>query len=133
MDTERQMGENIKRCPVEITLKYIGKKWAINIIRDLFFGKKRFKDFLKSNPELSTKMLSTRLKNLQDAGIIEKRIVNKNPILIEYKLTSMGKALNKTLYELAIFSMEHHPKEVFHHVPNSASEYVPMVKNRFGL
>ena len=54
-----------KCCPIETALKYIGKKWSINIIRDLFMGKRRFRDFLNSSAELSTKMLSQRLKELE--------------------------------------------------------------------
>jgi len=60
------------KCPIETGLKYLGKKWSFEIIRDMFFGKKRFNEFLASKPKLSSKVLSTRLKELQGNGIIEK-------------------------------------------------------------
>ena len=92
-------------CPIQSALGPIGKKWSINIIRDLFMGKKRFKDFLISNPTISTKMLSTRLKELEKDKIIEKKVVSTNPIIIEYVLTTKGRSLNKILYEIALFSI----------------------------
>lgn len=133
MVTKKYMNKNIKCCPIEITLTFLGRKWAINILRDLFFGKKRFSDFLKSNTKLSTKILSLRLKELESYGIIEKLIVNKTPVQIEYKLTRKGNALNKILFEMAIFSMEQSPNEVFHNVPKLTSEYIPAVKKLFNL
>lgn len=133
MDTEKYMNQNIKCCPIEITLTFLGKKWAVNILRDLFFGKKRFSDFLKSNPQLSTKILSVRLKELENNGIIEKRITSKTPVQIEYGLTQKGRALNKILYEMALFSIKQSPNEVFYNAPKSTKMYVPVLKKMFKL
>ncbi|MFX0072287.1 MAG: winged helix-turn-helix transcriptional regulator [Candidatus Hermodarchaeota archaeon] len=110
------MGNN-KKCPIEIALRYIGKKWSLEIIRDFFFGKNRFNEFLESNPKLSSKMLSERLKEFKKNGIIEKKVSNTFPVIIEYELTSKGRALNKILYELAIFAV------------NACNEYSENVKN----
>lgn len=99
-------------CPIEPTLELIGRKWSMNIIRDLFMGKKRFKDFLESNPDLSTKMLSERLKDLETSGMIEKNIVSKSPITVQYALTKKGRGLNKILYEVAAFSLCECPEEI---------------------
>lgn len=103
---------NIKACPIETSVKYIGGKWSINIIRDMFRGKKRFSDFLKENPKISTKMLSARLKELEQNKLIEKRIVNKTPVIIEYYLTQKGMALKNILYELSVFSINEYTKDV---------------------
>jgi DNA-binding HxlR family transcriptional regulator len=94
-------------------MEQLGRKWAIPIIRDLFNGKRRFKEFLESNPELSAKMLSTRLRDLQGHGIVEKRLVRTTPLLIEYGLTEKGQALGDVLYSLALFSIRFHNEEVF--------------------
>ena len=91
----------------------MGKKWTVNIIRDMLLGKKRFTEFLQANPEMSTKMLSQRLRDLEKDAIIKKRIVSKNPVRIEYDLTSRGEDLNKVLFEMSMFSMKHYGKEVF--------------------
>ncbi len=96
---------HIQKCPIETALEYIGKKWTFEIVRDLFFGKKHFNDFLKSNPDLSGKVLSERLKELGENGIIEKKVSNTFPVSIEYELTPKGRALNRIVYELAVFAM----------------------------
>ena len=104
---------NIKACPIETSIKYIGKKWSINILRDLFRGKKRFIEFLKENPKLSTKMLSARLKELEKNQLVEKRIIQKSPIIAVYHLTEKGRALKNILYELSIFSINQYSSDVF--------------------
>ena len=95
-------------CPIASAMEYIGKKWTLEIIRDLFLGKKHFNEILesnkKSNGSLSGKILSERLKELVENGIFEKHIINSFPVSTEYNLTEKGRALNKVLYELAVFS-----------------------------
>ena len=110
---------NMKNCPIEVALNYLGKKWTMHIIRDLFKGKKRFSEFLKANPQISTKMLSLRLTELQDSGLIMKKVVSTTPIKVEYSLTSKGKALNKILFQLAEFSLYNYPNEIYYDKPKS--------------
>ena len=93
-------------CPVNKALVFISKKWSIEIIRDMFFGKKRFKEFKEGNPNLSNKVLSDCLKNLENNRLIKKEIVNSTPVSTEYHLTERGKALNRVIYELAVFALE---------------------------
>ena len=104
---------SFKFCPIECTLDSIGRKWAINIIRDLFLGRRRFSEFLKFNPKLSGKVLSTRLKELQGCGLIEKTVIETTPLLVEYSLTEKGRALGEVLYQIAVFSMRHQVDEVY--------------------
>ena len=101
-----------KSCPIDKTLEYIGKKWNLLIIRDLFLGKKKFNEFLESNPQLSNKVLSQKLKELETRSLIEKRIISKTPLLAEYYLTDRGKALNKVLFEIAMFGVENISQEL---------------------
>lgn len=93
-------------CPVSKALVFIGKKWSIEIIRDMFFGKTRFKEFKEGKPNLSNKVLSNCLRNLENHGIIEKKIINSSPVITEYYLTRRGRSLNRVIYELAVFSLE---------------------------
>ena len=58
-------------CPVDRTLSLINKKWSIQIIRDIFFGKKHFKEF-KEGKDISNKVLSSCLADLEKNGLIEK-------------------------------------------------------------
>ena len=131
METDPELSRNIQNCPVEVAMGYLGRKWSLMIIRDLFFGKRRFSEFLEANPGLSTKMLSTRLRDLAEVGVVEKRITSKDPVLIEYVLTPRGMALNRVLFELAVFSMEQHPEQVFKVPPETITPYLPWVRRMF--
>ena len=105
--------KGLKNCPIETAFRHVGKKWTVNIIRDMLLGKKRFTEFLQANPEMSTKMLSQRLRDLEKDAVIKKRIVSKSPVRIEYVLTAKGEDLNRVLFEMSMFSMKHYGKEVF--------------------
>ena len=93
-------------CPINKAVELFNKKWTIQLIRDMFFGKKQFKDFQEDKPNLSNKVLSQRLKEMEEKGLIEKRIINTSPLSTEYHLTEYGKKLNKVIYELAAFIVE---------------------------
>ena len=92
-------------CPVNETLKIISGKWHLLIIRDLFFGKKRFKEFKKDKPNLSNKVLTECLKDLESNGLISKTNLDDSKIT-EYSLTEEGRKMNRILYELSIFTLE---------------------------
>lgn len=125
--------EALKQCPVEVTLRCIGRKWTLHIIRDLFQGETRFSGILRANPKLSTKTLSLRLRELEKIGLIEKIIKQKTPLLIEYHLTEKGRALGAVIRELAIFSIRYNPSEVFEEIPESFEETINEAKRRFSL
>lgn len=97
--------------PVNETLSFLAKKWNTEIIKDIFCGKKHFKEFKKGKPDLSNKILSDRLKNLVNYGLIEKRILNSNSLSTEYYLTKLGESLNKFIYELAVFTLNYKNKQ----------------------
>ncbi|MFW9819014.1 MAG: winged helix-turn-helix transcriptional regulator [Candidatus Thorarchaeota archaeon] len=122
---------NMKNCPIEIALNYLGKKWTMQIIRDLFKGKKRFSEFLKSNPQISTKMLSLRLKELIESDLIEKLVISTTPVRVEYCLTQKGRALNKVLFQLAEFSLRNYPNEVYFNKPKSVNIDISNLKDFF--
>lgn len=102
--TEKKSCEIV--CPVDRAMEMLNKKWNIQIIRDLFFGKKHFKEFKENKPNLSNKVLSNCLKDLEENKLMEKKIITTTPKSTEYSLTAKGMALNKVIYELAIFTLE---------------------------
>ena len=98
--------KHVKSCPLDLVVKLINKKWVIHIIRDLFFGKSRFHEFKEDKPDLSNKVLSNCLKDMEENGLIH-RIVDKcDKRNVRYKLTEKGKSLNKILYEIAVVSVD---------------------------
>lgn len=84
----------------------LSKKWAVPILKDLFFGRKRFTEFQEFHKDLSNKVLSDQLKRLEEVGLIKKEVISITPLKIEYALTEMGQSLNRMLYEKIIFAIK---------------------------
>ncbi len=92
--------------PIDNAVQLIRKKWVVQIINDLFFGKTRFHEFKENRPKLSNRVLSSCLKEMEENGLI-KRIADKyDKKNVRYYLTEKGQALNKIIYEMAIFSVD---------------------------
>lgn len=88
-------------CPVGHALDIIGDRWSLLIIRDMAaFGKSTFKEFLESDENIATNTLTARLKRLEEAGLIEARTYQQNPVRRSYHLTEKGEALRPILRAL---------------------------------
>jgi len=81
-------------CTVNLTVKYLTKKWTLLIILELYKGKdhtRRFSELMDSLGDITQKILSERLKELEEEGIITKRVDAKTfPVKSEYSLTDSG-------------------------------------------
>ena len=89
---------------IDDVFSYLRKKWNIQIIKGLFCDYKHFKDFLEQHPTLSSKVLAERLKELEQEGIIEKKMVSSTQT--EYYLSEKGRRLNKIIFELFDFALD---------------------------
>ncbi len=87
-------------CSVAKTLRIIGSKWTILIIRDLLQGTLRFGELRKSLDGVSPKTLSERLKSLEKEGILVKKIYPEVPPRVEYSLTKRGKNLASVIQSM---------------------------------
>lgn len=103
----------LKSCPIETTFKIIGKRWTVLIIREMLRGTAQFNRFLENIEGITPKVLTQRLRELQQFGIVRRRIVSDYPIRVEYELTDLGKEFEPVLLAAASFSMRHMPKIVF--------------------
>ena len=74
-----------------------------------------------------------RLKELEQIGLIEKNILSKIPVSIQYDLSLRGMALNKVIYEISVFSIEQLTEEVINDNPESFQPAKREVSIRFGL
>lgn len=84
-----------RMCPrYEQAALLLGKKWTGLILRVLMEGPKRFSDFGEEVPQLSDRMLSERLKELEEAGIVERVVHPSKPVQIVYRLTEKGRELH---------------------------------------
>lgn len=71
-------------------IEFIGKRWTGIIIFNLFDGPKRYHELLNAIDGISDRLLSERLKDLEEEGLLEKRIIAESPRKVEYELTSLG-------------------------------------------
>ena len=92
--------------PIDNVIQLIRKKWVVQIINDLFFGKTRFHEFKENKPKLSNRVLSSCLKDMEDNGLIQRIADKYDKKNVRYYLTEKGQSLNKIIYEMAIFSVD---------------------------
>ncbi|MCD9023996.1 winged helix-turn-helix transcriptional regulator [Cohnella silvisoli] len=90
-----------KMCPkYESAAELLGKKWTGLIIRVLLGGPKRFKDIKEQIPEMSDKMLTDRMKELESSGILTRTVYPEMPVRIEYELTEKGRNLEEVILSI---------------------------------
>jgi DNA-binding HxlR family transcriptional regulator len=107
------MKENMCVCPINNTLRIMGKKFTTLIIRNMIhLGQTRFNQFLTIEG-INAKILSARLKEMEQDGLIRRDVFRETPVRIEYALTEKGRALAPILDQMAAFSMKYCAKDVF--------------------
>jgi len=96
-------------CPLSGSLDVFGDKWSLLIVRDLMFGNKcTYNDFLKSDEGIATNILASRLKGLEENGIIEKSAHPDSKAKFLYRLTPKGIDLLPVIMEIYIWSDKHY-------------------------
>lgn len=95
------------KCYVAETLKVIGSKWAIMILHNLFEGRNRFGQLQKELKTISPKTLSQRLDELEETGILKKKVFTEIPLHVEYYLTDKGNSLRKIFEDLESWGRAH--------------------------
>lgn len=94
-----------RMCPkYEAAVEVLCKKWTGLIIRVLLGGPKRFKDIKEQIPDVSDKMLSDRIKELEALGIVKRTVYPEMPVRIEYELTEKGAALESVIQSIQDWS-----------------------------
>lgn len=88
-------------CAMDITMRYIGGKWKTVVLWYLKKDKKRFSELKKLIPNITEKMLSLQLKELEKDGIVNRKLFMEVPPRVEYSLTFFGKTLIPMLEEIA--------------------------------
>jgi DNA-binding HxlR family transcriptional regulator len=105
----KQMSFQRSECPLACALDVIGDKWSLVIVRDLFFGKRRFSEFQSSDEGITTNILAERLARLERAGLVEKRLYQNRPPRYEYHLSESGRALKPILKTYVTWARTHIP------------------------
>jgi DNA-binding HxlR family transcriptional regulator len=81
-------------CALDVTMSYIGGKWKTVVLWYLKKSKKRFAELKDHIPQITERMLSITLKQLEDDGLVHRKVYNsKPPLKVEYSLTRFGKSM----------------------------------------
>src|SRR4028119_374562 len=97
-------------CPIACTLDLIGDRWTLLIIRDMmFFQKQRFEEFLDSPEGISTNILASRLKSLEQLGLVEKLPYSNHSRRMNYQLTERGQSLRPVLQTMIDWGLKNIP------------------------
>ncbi len=97
-------------CPISMTLDYLGDKWTLLVLRDLFRGKEKFCEFLELPEGIPTNILTDRLKRLIDAGMIVRVPYQQNPVRYAYRLTQRGGSFLPVLQEICRWANREFPE-----------------------
>ena len=89
--------KELPKCSVETTLTLISNKWKILIIRDLLEGTKRFGELKKSINNISQKVLTSNLREMEENNLLVRKVYAEVPPRVEYTLTDIGYSLSPVL------------------------------------
>jgi DNA-binding HxlR family transcriptional regulator len=88
-------------CPVARALDVVGERWTLLIARELLLGPRRFTDLAEGLPGIGTSVLTKRLKELEQSGLVAKRVLAPPAASVVYDLTEQGRGLGPVLAALA--------------------------------
>ena len=88
MDEDRQVCESFQRAA-----QLVGQRWVPQIVWVLLDGGRRYSAIRDAIPEISDTLLSVRLRELEEAGVVTRTVTPSTPVLIEYSLSERGNEL----------------------------------------
>lgn len=95
-------------CPITSTATLIGKKWHPVIVHRLLKnGPLGFNALKEEVDGISSKVLSDSLEDLEEKGLVDRKIVNEKPVRVEYSLTELGSSLEPVIMSLRDWGVEH--------------------------
>ena len=97
-------------CPVETTLMLIGDKWKVLILRDLMDGTRRFGELKKSIGTVSQKVLTAQLRDMEENGLLTRKVYAEVPPRVEYTLTETGYSLKPILDSMWAWGADYQAK-----------------------
>lgn len=95
-------------CSIARSLELIGERWSLLVIREVFFGRRKFTE-MQASLGVARNVLASRLERLVEAGILERRLYTERPERYEYFLTEMGLDLWPTIVSLMHWGDRHLP------------------------
>ena len=98
--TTKKISDNSEICPAQALLKLLSGKWKPEIFRLALDGPLRFSGILRQIEGSNKQSLSVALKELEEAGLLQKTVIQEKPLHIEYNLTENGKSLIPVFQQL---------------------------------
>ncbi len=95
--------EYLQYCGLARAMETVGGRWTLLVIRDLLAGPKRFTELQKGLPGIPTNVLTSRLRELDDAGVVTRRLLGKG---VAYELTAYGLALENAIVQLGMWGAQ---------------------------
>lgn len=93
----KELPKELPQCPVEVTLSLISNRWKVLILRDLMDGAKRFGELRKSLGNITQKVLTSNLREMEEDRLIIRTVYAEVPPRVEYQLTDLGYSLKPVL------------------------------------
>jgi len=94
-------------CPVEAALEIIGGKWKGVILYHLLSETMRFNQLRRLMPEVTQRMLTRQLRELEADNLISRKVYPEVPPKVEYSITEYGKTLSPVIYALQVWGLQH--------------------------
>jgi DNA-binding HxlR family transcriptional regulator len=105
-EAERSLAERRESCcsAYHRAVELIGKRWSGAIVFVLMEGPLRFSEVKLLVPDISDRLLSERMKELESEGIVHRRVMDEMPVRVEYCLTAKGRALEPAVRSLKVWA-----------------------------
>lgn len=100
------------RCPVRMTADIIEHKWATRLVGELLGGKRRFSELQRAMGSISTKILTERLRQLEQQQLLTRTVYATVPPTTEYELTALGRELEGVILAMRDFGLRLQQVEV---------------------
>ncbi|MBL7991138.1 MAG: helix-turn-helix transcriptional regulator [Candidatus Kapabacteria bacterium] len=111
-----QINKKIFFCPMELTMDVLGGKWKLLILWQLQQGTKRYGELRTALQDITHKMLTQQLRELESDGIVHREVFHVVPPKVEYSLTDRGNRLTTVMESMAewadMFRIEDEPEKV---------------------
>ena len=108
LDDWKGRGFTASDCPVRDVIDHLGDKWSTLILSLLSTGPKRFGALRRAVPDISQRMLTQTLRDLQRDGLILREVFPTKPPSVEYSLSALGLSLQGPLNALIAWAVDHH-------------------------
>jgi DNA-binding HxlR family transcriptional regulator len=100
-----------KYCGLAHALELVGERWALVLVSDLLRGPKRFSELQRGQPRIPSNVLSARLKELEDAGVVRRRVLPRPASGVGYELTEYGRELEEIVLRLGLWGARSMPED----------------------